>query len=82
MRSNPLIVERQIKVSVIGANCAARLILLLNHLARSLTGLGDKMQLPIYDAIKELPRLKGHPRIRAQISGAEGANRVTACRQW
>lgn len=32
------------------------------------------MQLPIYDAIKGLPRLQGYTQIRAQISGAESQN--------
>ena len=31
-------------------------------------------QLPIYDAIKGLPRLLDHTQIRAQISGAAGQN--------
>jgi len=34
----------------------------------------DETQLPIYDAIKGLPRLGGYTQIRAQISGAEGQN--------
>jgi integrase len=37
----------------------------------------DEMQLPIYDAIKNLPRLDavpGYTQIRAQISGVEGQN--------
>ena len=34
----------------------------------------DEMQLPIYDAIKDLPRLKGYTQIRAQILGAAGQN--------
>jgi integrase len=33
----------------------------------------DEMQLPIYDSIKNLPRL-GYTQIRAQIPGAEGQN--------
>jgi integrase len=32
----------------------------------------DESQLPIYEAIRNLPRLLDHTRIRAQISGAEG----------
>ena len=34
----------------------------------------DETQLPIYDSIKNLPRLSGYTQIRAQISGAEGQN--------
>ena len=34
----------------------------------------DETQLPIYDAIKGLPRLGDYTQIRAQISGAEGQN--------
>jgi integrase len=34
----------------------------------------DETQLPIYDSIKNLPRLGGCTQIRAQISGAEGQN--------
>src|ERR1035437_588060 len=34
----------------------------------------DETQLPIYDSIKNLPRLGGYTQIRAQISGAEGQN--------
>lgn len=34
----------------------------------------DETQLPIYDAIKVLPRLLGYTQIRAQISGAAGQN--------
>jgi len=34
----------------------------------------DETQLPIYDAIKRLPRLLDHTQIRAQISGAAGQN--------
>jgi hypothetical protein len=34
----------------------------------------DETQLPIYDAIKRLPRLLDHTQIRAQISGARGQN--------
>jgi integrase len=34
----------------------------------------DETQLPIYDAIKGLPRLLDHTQIRAQISGAAGQN--------
>lgn len=34
----------------------------------------DETQLPIYDAIKGLPRLLGYTQIRAQISGAAGQN--------
>ena len=30
--------------------------------------------MPIYDAIKNLPKLGGYTQIRAQISGAEGQN--------
>jgi len=34
----------------------------------------DESQLPIYDSIKNLPRLEACTQIRAQISGAEGQN--------
>jgi hypothetical protein len=34
----------------------------------------DETQLPIYEAIKGLPRLLDHTQIRAQISGAGGQN--------
>ena len=34
----------------------------------------DESQLPIYDAIKTLPRLMDNTQIRAQISGAESPN--------
>jgi hypothetical protein len=34
----------------------------------------DETQLPIYDAIKGLPRLLDHTQIRAQILGAAGQN--------
>ena len=34
----------------------------------------DETQLPIYEAIKSLPRLGKYTQIRAQISGAEGRN--------
>src|ERR1039457_2350507 len=34
----------------------------------------DETQLPIYDAIKGLPRLLDHTQIRVQISGAAGQN--------
>jgi len=34
----------------------------------------DETQLPIYEAVKGLPRLMGYTQIRAQISGAEGQN--------
>jgi len=34
----------------------------------------DETQLPIYEAIKGLPRLRGCTQIRAQISGADGQN--------
>jgi integrase len=34
----------------------------------------DETQLPIYEAIKGLPRLLGYTQIRAQILGAEGQN--------
>jgi hypothetical protein len=34
----------------------------------------DEAQLPIYDAIKDLPRLEGCTQIRAQISVPEGQN--------
>jgi hypothetical protein len=34
----------------------------------------DETQLPIYEAIKRLPRLMGYTQIRAQISGAPGQN--------
>ena len=34
----------------------------------------DETQSPIYDSIKNLPRLGGHTQIRAQILGAEGQN--------
>ena len=34
----------------------------------------DETQLPIYEAIKGLPRLLDHTQIRAQISGAAGQN--------
>src|ERR1017187_5141628 len=34
----------------------------------------DESQLPIYDSIKNLPRLGGYTQIRAQISGADGLN--------
>jgi integrase len=34
----------------------------------------DESQLPIYESIKNLPRLEGYTQIRAQISGAEGQN--------
>jgi integrase len=34
----------------------------------------DETQLPIYDSIKNLPRLGDYTQIRAQISGAEGQN--------
>ena len=37
----------------------------------------DEMQLPIYDSIKNLPRL-GYTQIRAQISGPEGLNGARA----
>jgi hypothetical protein len=33
----------------------------------------DETQLPVYESIKNLPRL-GHTQIRAQISGQEGQN--------
>ena len=38
----------------------------------------DETQLPIYDAIKGLPRLLDHTQIRAQISGAAGQNGAQA----
>jgi integrase len=38
----------------------------------------DESQLPIYDAIKALPRLLGHTQIRAQISGAGGRKAAKA----
>jgi hypothetical protein len=38
----------------------------------------DEMQLPIYDAIKGLPRLEGYTQIRAQISGAASQNVASA----
>jgi integrase len=41
---------------------------------RQTDGYTDEMQLPIYDSIKNLPRLGGCTQIRAQISGAEGQN--------
>jgi integrase len=44
----------------------------------------DEMQLPIYDAIKNLPRLDavpGYTQIRAQISGGNGQNGVATCRK-
>ena len=34
----------------------------------------DEMQLPIYDAVKSLPRLSGCTQIRAQILGVKGQN--------
>ena len=34
----------------------------------------DETQLPIYEAVKDLPRLMGYTQIRAQISGAERQN--------
>jgi hypothetical protein len=34
----------------------------------------DETQLPIYDSIKNLPRLRAHTQIRAQILGANGQN--------
>ncbi len=34
----------------------------------------DESQLPIYEAIKSLPRLSDSTQIRAQISGARGQN--------
>ena len=34
----------------------------------------DEAQLPIYNAIKDLPRLMDYTQIRAQISGSEGQN--------
>jgi len=37
-------------------------------------GYTDLKQLPIYEAVKDLPRLMGYTQIRAQISGAEGQN--------
>ena len=47
---------------------------LMRHIDMKLTAKGytDETQLPIYDAIKALPRLGKHTQIRAQISGAEG----------
>ena len=39
---------------------------------RQTDGYTDETQLPIYDAIKGLPRLPGYTQIRAQISGPEG----------
>ena len=41
---------------------------------RQTDGYTDEAQLPIYDAIKELPRLTDLTHIRAQISGADGQN--------
>jgi integrase len=41
---------------------------------RQTDGYTDAAQLPIYDAIKNLPRLGGYTQIRAQILGAEGQN--------
>ena len=41
---------------------------------RQTDGYTDEMQLPIYESIKNLPRLGGCTQIRAQISGAEGQN--------
>ena len=38
----------------------------------------DEMQLPIYDAIKSLPRLEGYTQLYAQNSGAGGQNAVQA----
>jgi hypothetical protein len=37
-------------------------------------GYTDEAQLPIYDSIKILPRLRGCTQIRAQILGADGQN--------
>jgi integrase len=39
-------------------------------------GYTDDVQLPIYDAIKDLPRLKKYTQIRAQILVPEGQNVV------
>ena len=41
---------------------------------RQTDGYTDAAQLPIYDAIKNLPRLGGYTQIRAQISGSKGQN--------
>ena len=41
---------------------------------RQTDGYTDETQLPIYEAIKGLPRLLDHTQIRAQISGAAGQN--------
>ncbi len=41
---------------------------------RQTDGYTDDTQLPIYDSIKNLPRLGGCTQIRAQISGSEGQN--------
>ena len=40
----------------------------------------DETQLPIYAAIKDLPRLLDHTQIRAQILGSGGSKRGAACR--
>ena len=41
---------------------------------RQTDGYTDATQLPIYDSIKNLPRLGGYTQIRAQILGSEGQN--------
>jgi hypothetical protein len=41
---------------------------------RQTDGYTDETQLPIYEAIKGLPRLLDHTQIRAQIPGAAGQN--------
>ncbi len=41
---------------------------------RQTDGYTDEAQLPIYDSIKNLPRLAGYTQIRAQISGQTGQN--------
>ena len=41
---------------------------------RQTDGYTDDMQLPIYDSIKNLPRLVGYTQLYAQISGAAGQN--------
>jgi len=41
---------------------------------RQTDGYTDEAQLPIYDAIKHLPRLTDLTHIRAQISGVDGQN--------
>ena len=41
---------------------------------RQTDGYTDEAQLPIYESIKNLPKLAGYTQIRAQILGAEGQN--------